>query len=167
MITESGRVVAVDSGCLWVETMRTSTCGSCSAQKGCGHGLLNRVGAGRRNYLRVLPGELPIADFAVDDRVRIAIPERVLVVGAVVVYLVPLLALLVGTVLGSRLGAGDAGAVAGALVGLLAGLGLVWLHGRISRNDTEMQPRVVSRTARADQNSTLIALTEPDGHFSP
>ena len=45
MLIETGRVVAVEANeeALWVETIRQSTCGSCAANKGCGHGLLNRA----------------------------------------------------------------------------------------------------------------------------
>lgn len=146
MITERGRVVAVEVDSLWVETVRQSTCGSCIAQKGCGHGLLNSIGSGRRSHVRALLGELNPGDFAVDDEVEISIPEQVLLTGALLVYLLPLLCLLAGAVLaGSR---GEGAAVAGALVGFVGGLGLVRWHAHISRNNPSMQPRVVPRAAR-------------------
>ena len=56
MLTETGRVVAVDGDRLWVETIRKSTCGSCAAQKGCGHGLLNRISDNQRGLIPVLRG---------------------------------------------------------------------------------------------------------------
>ena len=40
MLTETGRVVAVDDDGLWVETVRRSTCNACGVRQGCGHGLL-------------------------------------------------------------------------------------------------------------------------------
>ena len=54
MLVETGRVVAVEEDSLWVETIRQSTCGSCAAQKGCGHGLLNRYADGKRGYIQHL-----------------------------------------------------------------------------------------------------------------
>ena len=78
MLSETGRVVAVEADGLWVETIRRSSCGSCSARRGCGHGLLNRLGDGRNNLVRVLPGGLATEDFAVDDEVLIALPESVI-----------------------------------------------------------------------------------------
>lgn len=153
MITERGRVVAVANDSLWVETVRSSTCSGCSARKGCGHGLLSGIGEGRRNYLRVLPGELPLADVAVDDQVEIAIPENVLLIGAAIVYLLPLLAMLAGTLVGSSLSHGDGAAIAGAVLGLVSGLGLVRLHSLVRRNDPHSQPRLVAVV----HNSTALA----------
>ena len=90
MLTENGRVIAVEPGGLWVETVRKSTCGACSAQKGCGHGILNRMTDGKRGYIRVLPGEQSIQDYRVDDEVRFSIPEEVILRGSMVAYLVPI-----------------------------------------------------------------------------
>jgi sigma-E factor negative regulatory protein RseC len=47
MLTEQARVVALDAETVWVETIRQSSCGSCSARAGCGHGMLN-YGAPRK-----------------------------------------------------------------------------------------------------------------------
>ena len=96
MLTENGRVVAVEPGGLWVETVRKSTCGACSVQKGCGHGILNRMTDGKRGYIRVLPGEQSIQDYRVDDEVRFSIPEEVILRGSMVAYLVPIVGLLAG-----------------------------------------------------------------------
>lgn len=46
MIEEQGRVVATEPGAVWVETVRRSTCSSCSANAGCGQGLMQRLGVG-------------------------------------------------------------------------------------------------------------------------
>ena len=43
MIEENGRVVDVEDGYAWIETERRSTCGSCSANKGCGTATLAKV----------------------------------------------------------------------------------------------------------------------------
>lgn len=142
MMTESGRVVAVEPGAIWVETIRRSSCQSCSARKGCGHGLLESVGSGRPSHVRALPGECDPATIHVDDTVEISIPERVLLSGIAVVYLLPLLTLVAGLMLGGRWG--DTGALAGAAAGLLVGFGLIRLHARLTRNDDRYQPVVVA-----------------------
>ena len=103
MLTETGRVVAVEADGLWVETLRKSTCGSCTARSGCGHGLMNRLGEGRSSYIRVLPGEGDIAACKIDDEVRIGIPEELLLRGSLMVYVLPLLGLLGGASLGANL----------------------------------------------------------------
>ena len=71
MLIETGRVVAVDAQGLWVETIRQSTCGSCAARSGCGHGLLNRMSDGRQGYIRVLPGDQSIESVRINDQVLI------------------------------------------------------------------------------------------------
>jgi sigma-E factor negative regulatory protein RseC len=145
MLTETGRVVAVEKDGLWVETIRRSTCGSCAAQKGCGHGLLNRIADGRRNYVRVLAPGPAIAACAVDDRVRISIPDQVILRGSVVVYVLPLLSML-------SLAAGasvlwptgqDLAAAGGAVTGLLLGFGLVRWHAWRHRDDSKLQPTLL------------------------
>ena len=74
MLVETGRVVAVDPDGVWVETIRQSTCGSCAAQQGCGHSLLNRISDGKRSYIRVLSGAQNCEQCRVDDQVRISTP---------------------------------------------------------------------------------------------
>lgn len=152
MITETGRVVAIEEGGLWVETMRKTTCGSCAVQKGCGHGVLNKLGSNRSNYIRVLYGDLP-HHFAIDDEVQIGIPEQIVVMASFVVYMVPLLLLLLGAVAGeyvlqSGLGETVAGML-GAVVGFAAGLCVVAWHNAKIRNDCSYQPRLIGLSTPA------------------
>ncbi len=145
MLTETGRVVAVDADGLWVETIRQSTCGSCVAQKGCGHGLLNRLGDGRRGYVRVLPGKLAVSDCEVDDQVRIALPEQVILRGSLILYVLPLVTMLAGAagMAGAFEHRSDLMAALGAALGLGLGLLLVRWHGWRHRHDQSLQPTLV------------------------
>ncbi|MDF3932676.1 SoxR reducing system RseC family protein, partial [Pseudomonas citronellolis] len=43
MIEEQGRVIGVEPGAVWVETLRQSTCSACNARAGCGQGLLQQL----------------------------------------------------------------------------------------------------------------------------
>ncbi|MDC0361589.1 SoxR reducing system RseC family protein [Halioglobus sp.] len=147
MLTENGRVIAVEPGGLWVETVRRSTCGACSAQKGCGHGILNRMTDGKRGYIRVLPGEQSIQDYRVDDEVRFSIPEEVILRGSIVAYLVPIVGLLVGAT-----GAAawlpqieNSAALLGAVGGFIFGLGLVRWHAVRHHDDPAYQPLLQGR----------------------
>ena len=142
MLVETGRVVAVEKDGLWVETIRQSTCGSCAARKGCGHGLLNRYTDGKRGYIRVLPGAKGLANCAIDDQVRISIPEDVILRGSLVVYVLPLLCMLGGAVLGSVFfeGRGDALVILGAACGFGVGFALVRWHAWHHRDDRSLQP---------------------------
>ena len=145
MLTETGRIVAIDEDGVWVETIRSSTCGACSLQKGCGHGLLSRIGDGRRGYIKVLPGTLALSDCAVNDRVRISIPEEVILRGSAVVYMVPLLSMLCGAGLAAGLwgGGADLAAMLGAFLGFGAGLALVRWHAWRHRYDGSLQPTLL------------------------
>ena len=145
MLTETGRVVAVEPGWLWVETIRRSTCGSCAAAKGCGHAIMNSIGDGTRNYLKVSTAAFPDGRFQVDDNVAIAIPERILLDSALVVYGAPLAATLAGAALAAGFlpGASDAETVLGAAVGFVGGLTLVRLHAWWFRNHNAFHPRLI------------------------
>ena len=145
MIRESGRVVAVEADALWVETIRQTSCNSCSAQKGCGHGLLNKVASSKRNHLRVLlPAKFQSQDFALNDEVELSIPETLLVSAAMIVYILPLVMMLAGAVLASAVWVGDIAALLGAIVGFALGFILVRCHAWRNQNNSALQPVVVA-----------------------
>lgn len=143
MLTETGRVVAVESDSLWVETIRQSTCGSCQASKGCGHGLLNRIRSHRHGLIRVLPGREIPANCGVDDEVRIGIPEGVVLQGSLLVYLLPLLGMLAGAGSAEWLGGSEPYTVLGAVIGFAAGAALVRLHAWRHRDDAGLHPVLI------------------------
>ena len=147
MLIETGRVVAVeaDEEALWVETIRQSTCGSCAANKGCGHGLLNRISDGRTGYVRVLSGAVAARQCEVDDQVRISIPEQVILRGSMLVYMLPLVVMMAGAVVADVLwsAAGQGGTVVGAILGLALGFALVRWHAWRHRQDRALQPTVL------------------------
>ncbi len=144
MITERGRVVAIEPDCLWIETLRKSTCNNCAAQKGCGHGLMNKLENNRRHHVRALLGDVPATEFAIDDRVEISIPERVLVSAPLVVYGLPLLFMLAGAALASQWQSTDLFAVLGAATGFVLGFSVVRLHALLNRHNKALQPMVVA-----------------------
>lgn len=142
---ESGRVVAVENDAVWVETIRQSTCNACSAEKVCGQGIMNKMGAGKRHHLRVpLDGRNP-QDFLPNDEVTIRVPDGALVGAALLVYLVPLMGLIGGMLFADSRFAEPA---IGAFFGFALGLSLVWLHGRLSFVGKRYQPVLVGRPRR-------------------
>lgn len=155
MISEQGRILAIEPDAVWVETVRRSTCQSCSLKKGCGHGLMGEALGDRRQQVRVLLGEFRSDQLQLDDEVDIDIPESVLVGGALLVYIVPLITLLLGALCGqsgfAAPGSGaDIPAVIGAVVGFALGLVAIRIHSRVYRNRQGFQPvlaRVRNRTA--------------------
>jgi sigma-E factor negative regulatory protein RseC len=145
MLIETGRVVAIDPDGLWVETIRRSTCGTCAAQKGCGHGLINRLSDGKRGYVRVLPGKRDPQECSVDDQVRISIPEEVILRGSLIVYMLPLLCMLAGAAaaVGLLPGSQDVLAALGAAAGFGLGFVLVRWHAWRHRDDRSLQPTLL------------------------
>jgi sigma-E factor negative regulatory protein RseC len=139
MIRETGRVVAVETDCLWVETFQQSTCGTCAAQKGCGQSLLAKWG-GHTSYLRVLLQGKDCSHYQINDSVSIGIAEDVLAKGALFVYLVPLLAMVIGAWAGHMWAQTDLVSLLGAGLGLLFGGGVVRWHAYMNRNNGRLQP---------------------------
>ena len=101
-IVETGRVVALEGAAVWVETIRSSACGSCAARSGCGHRTLAGILTSDKGLVRARESDfLKAADCSVNDRVEISIPRSALSAGALLLYAVPMLsgialALLIG-----------------------------------------------------------------------
>ncbi|MEH6591570.1 MAG: SoxR reducing system RseC family protein [Halioglobus sp.] len=157
MLVETGRVVALETDSVWVETIRQSTCGSCAVQKGCGHGLINQVSDGSRSYVRVLPGKLTPSDCEINDQVKISIPEEVILRGSMIVYIVPVAAMLAGAASAVALVAGneDVLAAVGAVAGFLLGTAFVRWHAWQHKDDSSLQPTLVEIVSSA----TVLAST--------
>ena len=143
MICESGRVVSIENDSVWVETQQVSSCTSCSARVGCGQGLLNSVFAGKINRVKVSADKLKDV-VAVNDRVEIAIPEHVMLLGSFWVYVLPLALLIAGAVIGEQWAGVEATnelySILGAITGfVLACLILRW-HSTRHFNNPKYQP---------------------------
>ena len=148
MLVETGRVVAVERDGVWVETVRSSTCGSCAARKGCGHGLMNQVRDGQQGLVRALPGRISPSECELDDEVQISIPEEVILSGSLVVYIMPLLTMLVGAGIAAQFSGGDVAAALGAVAGLALGMALVRWHAYRHRDDLRLQPQLMAIVGR-------------------
>ena len=137
MLTETGRVVGLEGDTVWVETLRQSTCGACSARSGCGHGLLNSaLPGGSRALVRARLDTALRQPIALQDHVEVALPERSFLTAAAALYLLPLLTAVLGALVVEQVWAGvgasaDAAVALAALLGLGVGLGAVrWLSRR-------------------------------------
>ena len=95
MIYETGTIVSKNKDSLMVETIKQTTCDSCSAQKGCGHTALTKM-TGTKNEIRVLPGDFCVDKLRLGQSVTIGIPEHIVVKGSLVVYLVPIIGAIAG-----------------------------------------------------------------------
>ena len=129
-IIETGRVVALEGAAVWVETIRSSTCGSCAARSGCGHRTLAGVLTSDKGLVRARDSDsLKAADCSVNDRVEISIPRSTLSTGALMLYGSPLVS---GIALALMVGVdSDARAAISFFVGLLGAFaGLRWMSDR-------------------------------------
>lgn len=129
MITEVGRVVAVQGNQVWVQTIQASSCERCSARAGCGQRVLVAVSGGRANQVLV---DNPVAA-VVGDEVVLGIDDRLLLKASLAVYGMPLAGMLVATVFAYKgLGAGELVTVLSAVAGIAAGFCLArgWQNGR-------------------------------------
>lgn len=125
MIEEQGRVAAVDGDSIWVETIRNSTCTSCSARQGCGQHLSDLNRKYRTDhafaYIRVA-SQWSLSE---GDRVILGIPESSLLKASALVYLLPLVMMMGALWLASLFGGGDAMLALAVAGGLLLGFLLV------------------------------------------
>ena len=129
-IIETGRVVALEGAAVWVETIRSSACGSCAARSGCGHRTLAGVLTSDKGLVRARESDfLKAADCSVNDRVEISIPRSTLSTGALLLYGLPLAS---GILLALMVGAdSDALAAMSFFAGLSSAFaGLRWMSNR-------------------------------------
>lgn len=148
MLRESGRVVAVEDNAVWVETIRSSLCGTCAARAGCGNGVLARASRGKGLIRAHESHAIAALDCAINDVVDIELPESVVLRGSLWVYGVPLAVGIVGALVGDRYS--ESMAMLGFLVGLIIGF---WAA-RIVSNRSEalevFEPRLVALRKVAD-----------------
>jgi len=142
MILETGCVVAIEPLGLWVETIQRSACGSCQAQKGCGHSMLASRGASASRIWVLLDGRDP-EEFKLGNEVQIGIREDVIARGSLLIYLLPLLGMVGSTLCAHHYGMGEGITVLMALLGLLAGAFIVRVRAYKTRFDTRLQPVLV------------------------
>jgi len=145
MISEKGRVVAINDNALWVETIQQSTCGSCAAKKGCGQSLLAKIGV-KTSYLRVLLQNQSSSNFAVDDEVSIGIPDDIIVKSSLFAYLMPIILLVLFAGFGQKIFSNELYVIAFGMLGLLFGGIIIKVFSYIRRNDTRYQPILLSNT---------------------
>lgn len=148
MILETGRIVAIETEGVWVETVRKSTCGSCKAEKGCGQSLINKWD-GHTAYIWVLLEGRDSAVYHLGDEVQIGIPEDVIAKGALIVYMLPLLTLVLATAITHHQFAHEGISTLSGFAGLLMGGLMVRWHSWRNRLNSDLQPVLV------DERKTL------------
>ena len=155
-IIESGRVVAVEETGVWVETIRSSACGSCAARSGCGHRTLAGVLTSDKGLVRARESDqLKAAACSINDRVEIAIRGSTLTRGALLLYGGPL-ALGVAFAM-SQANSSDLHVAAAFFLGLMVGfVSLRWLdaNGKLGATEPSLERLLES-------DSDPVTLVEP------
>ena len=96
MITENAIVVSVGNNETWIETQRKTVCGQCSANKGCGTSVLSKVIGSKFSKMKAINN----IDAKVGDEVIVGLNEKMLLKGAFMTYLLPLLFLILFALIG-------------------------------------------------------------------
>jgi sigma-E factor negative regulatory protein RseC len=140
MIEEPGQVVSLELGAVWVATQRKSTCSSCSANAGCGQGLLDKLAiSSQRATVRALTD----LNLAVGDNVVIGLREDALVRSSLLAYGLPLLGLFAGALAAEYLAVGEPLTIVAGFTGFfVAGL-FVRRHSQQRLADPALHPVIV------------------------
>ena len=152
MLTEQGVVVALEPNALWVETIQQSTCGSCAAKKGCGQKLLSSMGSSA-TQLRVLVDDQDSHRYAVGEAVTIAIPENIVVMGSLFIYLLPLLLTIVFSGFAHTFYTIESISMLAGLLGFIVGAMIIRYHSYRSQYDPHLQPIVISEPSMVRINT--------------
>lgn len=142
MIEEQGKVLSIESGAVWVETIRQSTCGSCQARAGCGQALLQKLGSGAQfGFIRVLCDQT----LHVGDEVIIGLPEDAVLKASALMYVLPLIILFVSALLADMSGLTEVWVILAAMGGLAVGFFAVAWWTKRERGNPAFQARVIRR----------------------
>jgi sigma-E factor negative regulatory protein RseC len=142
MIEESAQVTKVTGDTVWVMAIQKSACGSCEAQKGCGHSLLAKVGQKQIE----LPVDRNGLDVSVDDMVVIGVPEQAILKTSLLMYGLPLGFMIFVALMAKWLSLSEGLSVVLAFVSLLCGFVVVNLQTR-NLNFEKYQPQLMRKVA--------------------
>jgi sigma-E factor negative regulatory protein RseC len=147
MVEESARVLKVDGDVVWVQAIAKSACGSCQAQKGCGHSLLAKTGQKQI--------DLPVARNGVDvhenDEVIIGVPEQAILRSSLLMYGVPLMTMMAVAMTASLFGVEEKLGVLFAFIALVTGF--VWVSRRAkSANYAHWHPRLMRKAQAVESH---------------
>ncbi|MBB6056400.1 SoxR reducing system RseC family protein [Tolumonas osonensis] len=135
MIEAIATVVATKSGYVSVEYQRKSACGHCQHQSSCGISSGHEEEQEHSDRIIDIACSLPLE---VGQQVRIGIPEKGLLKGALLVYILPLFFIMSGAVIGQifSVPGEEWPAIAGAVLGGYAGFMLMRIRSaRLTDND--------------------------------
>jgi sigma-E factor negative regulatory protein RseC len=149
MIEQTAVVIRTEGQFALVEAQRESSCGQCSAKKGCGTGVLENSLGRRAMQMKAINQ----CDAKVGDEVVVAVPEKGFIKSAFFTYLLPLLLMLFGAVVAQQLSVfmdwanQDIAALAGAAVGFVVALLLLRQYSQKMEKNIHMHPVVIRKAS--------------------
>ena len=155
MIEEQGQIVRTEGQFAWVRTQRKSTCGQCSAQKGCGTNVFSKVLGNKMVEFKAINK----INASSGEHVVLGLHESVLLKSAAMMYILPLFSMftfaLLASLLGDTLenGVPQAWVIFFAVLGLLSGFLLVRRYASNHQTDEEFHPVVLRRVNLVEQYS--------------
>lgn len=158
MIEQAAHVHSIDQTTVWLDTLRLSTCNSCSMKSGCGQRLMNQATNCKRSRI-----ELPVPStmaLSVGDEVVLGIPQKAFIKASLLTFAMPLIMMLAFALLAKWGGLSEPLTVVTALVGLGFGLLLLRWYSQSDAmlSSNQWQP-VILRQQYIDQAEVL--------HFTP
>lgn len=145
MLETKGRVIAIEAGFAWVESIRQGGCSSCASKGACGSQLLGEAltPASSSQASNHVLAQDPVG-VHVGDTVLIGIEEMGALRAAFLMYGLPLFGLMLGLLLAQPWG--DLWASAAGITGFGLALAVVWLLGRASQaRPQKIHPMILAR----------------------
>jgi len=121
MIKSLAKIEKINQNSLVVSSKQTSSCHACSSKDSCGVGILSKIMPNREHVFYVdKPKDQDIA-FHIGDWIEIGLGDESLIKGALLLYIVPLLAMMLCVFLALFLGFSEGILILTALFGLVIG----------------------------------------------
>lgn len=140
MMREWATVVSCQDGVATLHSEIKTSCSSCSARKGCGSHMLNKLGPKNAHVMKITTAE-PLLP---GQRIELGIAEQSLLSSALLVYMTPLVGLFILAGLFQMLFHSDLAAAAGALLGGIGGFIIAkGISGYLSKS-AAFQPVILS-----------------------
>lgn len=121
MIEQQAKVISCNNDTVSLEVERQSSCSACKVRQGCGTAMLAEHVGNRFSQITVSK----TGDVEVGQQVELAIPERSLLHGAFLMYIVPIVLLFVFSAIAQYVYANEFIEILSGLVGLFLGFYLV------------------------------------------
>lgn len=153
MMREWATVVAWHNGIATLNSEAKTSCNRCSARKGCGSHLLNKLGP-KQAYQLQIPVEQALVS---GQRIELGLKESSLLGSAALVYMTPLLLLFMLAALCQWWFGTDVAAAVGALSGGIIGFAIARLVARKLANSAAMQPIILAIGLPPDQLRVEVA----------